>query len=251
MNVLAIRFIIAFLVLALVFHEKLRACSRESLKGGVVLGVLYTICMTFEMYGLRMIDSGVSSFIENMAIVLVPIYTAILTKEPPKKITMLCALMAIAGVGFLSHSQMTSGINSGIFLTIGAALTYGLCILVTGNFAKKGDPITIGVLQLGTMGVLSFIISTSTGSFYLPSNGVQWGMILMLALVCSCFGFTFQPVGQKYLPAETAAVFTVVNPLTASIAGVMAGETLGISKVVGYAIILTALGIYNIKVSNL
>ena len=45
-------------------------------------------------------------------------------------------------------------------------------------------------------------------------------MMLMLVVVCSCFGFAFQPVGQKYVPAETAAVFTVVNPLTASILGI-------------------------------
>lgn len=28
-----------------------------------------------------------------------------------------------------------------------------------------------------------------------------------LALICSCFGFTFQPLAQKYLSAETAGDF--------------------------------------------
>ena len=82
MNILAVRFILAFLVLAVIFHKKLLACSKNSLKGGLILGVLYTVCMIFEMYGLRLIDSGVSSLIENMAIVMVPIYAAILTRTP-------------------------------------------------------------------------------------------------------------------------------------------------------------------------
>ena len=70
--------------------------------------------------------------------------------------------------------------------------------------------------------------------------------LLLLILLCSCFGFAFQPVGQKYLPAETAAVFTVVNPLTASILGItVAGELLSASKIVGYVLILLALLLYN------
>ena len=39
--------------------------------------------MTFEMYGLRLIDSGVSSLIENMAILFVPLYVAVLTVINP------------------------------------------------------------------------------------------------------------------------------------------------------------------------
>ena len=61
-------------------------------------------------------------------------------------------------------------------------------------------------------------------------------------------GFAFQPLGQKYLPAEEAAVLTVVNPFTASIMGiVIAGESLSMAKIIGYILILTALIVYNLK----
>ena len=73
-------------------------------------------------------------------------------------------------------------------------------------------------------------------------------MILMLALVCSCFGFAFQPVAQKYLPAETAAVFTVMNPLTASVMGVViAHEKLDLFVLIGYVLILIALLHFNLS----
>ena len=76
-------------------------------------------------------------------------------------------------------------------------------------------------------------------------------MMLILVLVCSCFGFAFQPLGQKYLKAENAAVLTVVNPLTASVLGIIvAGETLTLIKLVGYILILAALVIYNLKKSK-
>ena len=249
MNILVVRFILAFLVLAVIFHKKLLACSKNSLKGGLILGVLYTVCMIFEMYGLRLIDSGVSSLIENMAIVMVPIYAAILTRTLPKKKTMLCALLAVIGVGCLSLTQSScSGGGLGIVLMILAALTFAACIMATEKVTQDADPVTVGMLQLGVMGLLCLIVALASGDFSLPQGSQQRGMLLLLVLLCSCFGFTFQPVGQKYLPAETAAVFTVVNPLTASVMGIaVGGEGMSFLKLVGYVLILLALLLYNLK----
>ncbi|MBQ9516277.1 MAG: EamA family transporter, partial [Ruminococcus sp.] len=222
MSVLAVRFLLAFLILALIFFQRLRACSKRSLKGGLILGVLYTICMVFEMYGLRLIDSGTSALIENMAIVLVPLYVSVLTKSLPKKKTMLCAVLAVIGVGFLSvaQSKLSGGIL-GIVLTICAALTYAACIIATEKVSQNADPIAIGVIQLGVMGVLSLLIALPVGGFELPQSPGQWLQMLILVLLCSCFGFAFQPVGQKYVSAEAAAIMTVVNPLTASVLGIV------------------------------
>lgn len=249
MSVLAVRFVLAFLILAAVFSKKLLHCSKSSLFGGAVLGVLYTVCMVFEMYGLRLIDTGVASLIENMAIVLVPIYVALLTRTMPRKKTIFCAVLAVTGVGFLSVTQKnTYGGGLGILLIILAAMTYGVCILATEKVSSSGDPITIGITQLGTMGVLSLLLSLLRGDFSLPQTGEEWSMMLILVLLCSCFGFAFQPLGQKYVPAETAAVFTVMNPLTASIMGiVIAGEAVTAPKLVGYALILAALLLYNMR----
>lgn len=247
MSILAVRFILAFLVLAAVFHKRMKHMERATLKGGLILGILYTICMIFEMYGLRLVDSGVSALIENMAILFVPLYVAAWTRTCPKAKTIFCAVLAIAGVGLLSISQMSLDNGGlGIFLIICAALIYGFCIIATDKVSKDGDPVAIGIIQLGVMGFLSLIVALLTEGFALPSGQSQWTMILFLILICSCFGFTFQPVGQKYVSAEVAAVFTVINPLTASIMGVViAREGLTLAKGIGYIVILFALIIYN------
>ena len=234
MSVLAVRFVLAFLILAVIFHKKLLSIEKKSLTNGAVLGILYTICMAFEMYGLRLTDTGVSSLIENMAIVLVPLYVSVYTRTLPKWKTMFCAILAVVGVGFLSLDQgRSSGGGLGIVLVILAAMTYAVCILFTEKISHDSDPVTIGVIQLGTMGFASLIISLITGGIDIPETGSQWTMMLILVLICSCFGFAFQPLGQKYLEAENAAVLTVVNPFTASVLGIaVAGErTTGIKMV--------------------
>ena len=247
LGILAVRFLMAFLILAVVYHKKLAACSRADLRGGLILGFLYFICMVFEMYGLQYVDTGISALIENMAIILVPIYAAILTKTLPHRKTMLCAFLAVAGVGFLSLSQMQmKGSGLGLLLIILAALTYAVCIMATEAVSRDGDPITIGMLQLGVMGLCSLLAALPTGNFCVPTSVSQWGMMLMLVLVCSCFGFAFQPLAQKYVSAETAAVFTVINPLTASLLGIVAaGEKMDPAKAAGYVLIFLALLIYN------
>ncbi|MBO4896913.1 MAG: EamA family transporter [Clostridia bacterium] len=252
MNILAIRFLLAFTVLSVIFNKRFHSFGKSSFKGGLILGVLYTVCMALEMYGLRLIDSGTCSLIENMAIIIVPLYVAALTRIPPKKKTILCALIAVAGVGFLSLSQSkTEGNALGITLTILAAFTYAACILATEKVSKNGDPVAIGIIQLGIMGLLSLLIAVPTGGLTFLTTSNQWLLMLILVLICSCFGFAFQPVGQKYISAEAAAILTVLNPLTASIMGIaVAGEEINASKIIGYILIIASLLIYNIKFKN-
>lgn len=247
LGILAVRFLLAFFILAIAFFPKIKSCTKEALFGGIYLGVLYTACMIFEMYGLRLVDSGVSALVENMAILFVPLYAAVLTRSFPQKKTMICAFFAVVGVAFLSLSQKSAvGGGIGMVWTVCAALIYGVCIMATERVANRADPITVGIIQLGVMGLLTLAASLMTKSFGLPQTGRQWGYLLFLVLICSSFGFAFQPLGQKYLSAETAAVFTVMNPLTASLMGILvAGESVTPFKMVGYVLILAALFRYN------
>lgn len=241
MNVLAVRFCLAFLILAIIFHKKLLVLDKKTFFKGMLLGFSYTLNMVVEMYGLRLIDAGTCSFIENSAIVIVPLYMAVLTRTLPKKKIVYCALIAFVGVGFLTLSSGASAINAGSLLAILAALIFGVCIVITDYVSREGDPITMGVLQIGFMGVFSTILTFTVETPRLPVNAVEWSMILMLALICSCFGFTFQPLAQKYLSAETAGVFTAINPLSTCFLGILLGqEDADIFKILGGILVVLA-----------
>lgn len=240
LNILAVRFLVAFLVLAVMFNKKLREMDRGTFLGGVLLGLVYTSVLGFEMLGLRQVDTGVSSFIENAAVVIVPIYQAILFRALPKKNTFFCAIIAFVGVGFLSLSSGIGELNMGIVYTIIAALSYAAAIMVTASLSAKYDPITIGVMQIGTLGVVTLILSLILETPRIPTEPANWVMILILALVCTCFGFTLQPLAQKYISTDTAAIFSALNPLSACIIGILfAGEPYGLYKLIGAVLIMT------------
>ena len=64
-------------------------------------------------------------------------------------------------------------------------------------------------------------------------------MILMLAVVCSVFGFTLQPVAQRGLDADRAGMFSVLNPLAAIVWGnLILKEPITPAKIIGASFIL-------------
>ena len=63
--------------------------------------------------------------------------------------------------------------------------------------------------------------------------------MLWLAVVCSCIGFVLQPVAQRHIPSERAALFFALSPLSASMIGIFFRyETLSLPAVPGIALIL-------------
>jgi len=77
----------------------------------------------------------------------------------------------------------------------------------------------MGFFQILTTGVLSVIITVSSGNLILPSTPAQVWMIVILTVVCTCFGFTLQLVVQSKLPSKKVALFCALGPFTAVLLG--------------------------------
>ena len=129
-----------------------------------------------------------------------------------------------------------------------ATLLYACAIILTDRLSKKEDPLVLGILQVGTMGVLGLVFGFPFEMPHLPAGGVQWAAVLGLAIVCSGFGFTLQPVAQRGVNAETAGLFCALNPLTAPVLGrIFLNERLGLTGILGalcilFSIVLSSVG---------
>ena len=240
LNVLAVRFILAFGLLVLLFFRRFRSLDRGTFRAGLILGVVYTGVMVFEMYGLRLVETGTSSFIENSAVVFVVLFELIFFHRKPTRRVLLAIAVTLVGLGLLTLSESSGGLNPGLIYTFIALLLYALALMLTAHLSRDcPDPLMIGILQVGFMGLFSCILSFIMETPRLPADGTEWLMILLLAAVCSCFGFTLQPTAQKYLEPETAGLLTTLNPLGAFLIGVIfAGESLSLSRLLGSLLIL-------------
>ena len=247
-NVLSIRFIIASVFLLIFFHRRIIKTDKRVLLKGMLLGGAFFAVMSAEMAGLKVTDSQTVSFLENTAIVFVPFIEAILVRRFPEKKIILCGLITLAGVGFLTLKNGHFSIGTGELICILAAIFYAMSIIITDRVTEDDDPMLLGIWQVVFMGVYSTIAMFIFEQPHLPQSGIEWTAILALALVCSGFGFALQPVAQKYISSETAGLFTGLNPLGAAIWGsLFLDEHLGISGIIGAVLIIAGMILASIK----
>lgn len=241
-NLMAIRFLLAFFLLLLFFSRRLLRADRVSILAGGVIGGVYFVVMSFEVFSLKTCESSTTAFLENTAIVLVPLLQALLLGRGPGARTVVGLAMAMTGVALMTLQGTALHLTVGHFLALMAAVTYAAAILITDRLSKKADPLVIGIVQLGTMGGLSALAAFLVEEPHLPTDPNAWLALVLLACVCSCFGFTLQPVAQKYTSAETAGLYCAFGPLGAGILGwICLGEALSFFALVGAALILLSI----------
>ena len=246
-NLLAARFLLAFAMLAIIFFGKFKGVNPCDILRGAVLGGVFALVMALELIALKTTDTSTASFLENTAIIFVPLIEAWLLRRAPERTALISAAAAVAGVALLTLGSGDFGFTSGELYCLCAALLYALAIIITDRFSRRGDGLMIGVMQVGFIGIYALAASFIFEVPRLPSGGSEWGVILALAIVCTCVGFTFQPVAQAHLSSECAGLFCALSPVFASLLGVVfLGEAVTLQGVFGAALILFSLYIPHI-----
>ena len=241
-NMLGIRFLLAFTLLLILFFKRIRIINRKTFAAGAVMGCLYFLVMMAELNGLKRTSSGNVSFLENTAIVIVPLLQAVLLRRFPRWKAVICALLCLIGVGFLTiGSGMAFG--AGEMFCMLAAFLYACAILTTDRLTHGNiDALAAGIVQVGMIGALSLTASLLFEAPRLPSGMLEWTGIAMLAVVCSGFGFTLQPVAQSGTTAERAGMFCALNPMVATILGIVfLHEAFTVQSAVGGGLILAGI----------
>jgi drug/metabolite transporter (DMT)-like permease len=246
-NLLAIRFLLAFTFLAAIFRKRLGRTGKNELVSGAIVGLLFFLVMSSELTGLITTDSSTIALLENCAIIFVPLFTAVLHRKWPDMKTMLCACIAMMGV-FCLTTQI-GNLTAGMLFGLLAAALYAVAIIVTDKVSHRStDTLCIGIVQVGAMGIFALVASFSFEIPHLPLGSLQWSYILALAIVCTGFGFTLQPVAQSHVSAERAGLFCAISPAIATLLGIIVlHESFGIVSILGLILILFSIAFPYLK----
>ena len=118
-------------------------------------------------------------------------------------------------------------------------MLYAVAIILTDRLSRQDDSFLLGILQVGFMGIFALIAAFLLETPRLSVGTTEWCCILMLAFVCSGFGFTLQPVAQSYTTAERAGLFCALSPVAAAILGwLILKETFGFTGVLGAVLVM-------------
>jgi len=223
---LAVRFIIAAIVVSLVFIRKHRLIRKHEIKGGIVIGFLLFAGMMLQVYGLYYTTASNSAFITSMSVAFVPILLAIFFKTKTNKFTVWGIIIASIGL-FLISGVVRLEFNPGDFLTLLCAIAFALQIIYIDKFTKTGEPASIAIFQLWIAAILTSLIWIFFDKSQIVFNIEVIVVILVTAVFGTALAFTAQILVQKDTTPSHAALIFTMEPLFALFFALIIPDTLG------------------------
>lgn len=238
---IAIRFGLAALLLAAVFHKQMRGVSIGAVKKGAVLGGMLSLGFILQTIGLQYTTASKSAFITGMLVVFTPICQFLIERRPPRKGNIVGVILVTIGLYFLTSPE-GSEFNIGDALTLACAFLFGLYIVYLDMFGKEHEPAQLTLMQfvvaavLGTAGTLLLedMVLTPTTEFLLA--------IVYLAVFATVIAIYVQTRFQKdTTPTRSAVIFSLEPVFAAGFAFLLLGEVLGLPGLLGGALIVGGL----------
>jgi len=239
------RFLLASVVLALLFGGRLRARvpGRVWLQGALV-GLVLFCGYWFQTWGLVYTTATKSGFITGLSVVLVPVLGVRLFKARIVRRAWTGALLSALGLGLIVFGAGGAQVafNPGDALTLLCALSFALHILLVGRYARPENYVFLLLVQIGTVTVLSALGVSAAEGWRWPEGAALWRAIALTAVLATALAFWIQNRFQPHSTAAQTAVIFSSEPAFAALFGVwLLGERLAALQWAGAASILIAM----------
>jgi drug/metabolite transporter (DMT)-like permease len=249
-NLIALRFGIAFICMALVFLPRFRTITVSILAKGVLMGVLLFLLFSGLVCGVNYTTASTAGFLASTTVIIVPILESILKRRLPNKSIMLSIFFAVIGLYLLTVKD-TFTLDKGSMYCLIAALFYAIYIIVFDRIAKNEDTLLISIIQLGVASLLGVLLMLCIETPTLPEAPAQWGAIICLGLICSAYGFVVQPIAQRYAsPEKIGLIFSLEPVFSAILSYIFLHEVLDVKGYIGAALIFSGVVLSKITISK-
>lgn len=208
---LAFRFTVAAVILAVVFRKRWKGMDRSCWWRGAIMGLFLYAAYTVQNYGLMNTTPGKNAFFTAVYCVIVPFLYWVVDRLRPDKFNVLAAVLCIAGIGFVSWDGGFS-LGYGDCLTLISGLLYACHIVATSKFSQGRDVFLLTVIQFATTAACCWVGTLVTGGF--PVDGLParaWWVLVYLAIAATTLALLFQNIGQKYTSPSSAAVLLALE----------------------------------------
>jgi drug/metabolite transporter (DMT)-like permease len=259
-----LRFFVAVLTLLPFVGQRLRSLTRVELWGGALVGLLLFGASSVQQVGLGLTTAGKAGLITGLYVVLVPLILALMWRRCPRWSVWIAALLAVAGLFFLSGlnadiADVGRASGAGQFrLTAGdawiivAAVVWAFHVVFIGQLAPRVNALRLALVQYLVCGLLSLALWLGRGGGqtawtlivrpFVQDLRVAWWAVLYTGVFSIGLGFTLQVVGQQRAPATDAAVIMSMETVFAALFGwLLLGETLLPRQLLGCALMLAGM----------
>ena len=222
--VLAIRFILAALIMLAIAGKRLKKMDRHTLKGSILMGLFLAVAYIVQTYGLVYTTPGKNAFLTATYCVLVPFMAWGIYKRKPGKSNVIAALLCVTGIGFVSLSSGFGGMNIGDTLTLLSGVFYAMQIIMMEHYVDGGDSLSISAVEFAAAAVLCLAgaLVFEPAPHNIPTDA--WFTLAYLSIMCTAVCFFLQAWGMKYTPSSTAAVIMTLEAVFGVIFSLILGQ---------------------------
>ncbi|MEV0616938.1 DMT family transporter [Nonomuraea sp. NPDC050404] len=238
-DLLAERYLLAAVTLILIKPRCLLGLPRDTWINGIYLGLMFGVGQAGQALALNHLPSAVSGFAVGCSVMITPILSLLLFKDPVRRRVWIAVGLSLAGMTVFT---LLRGVEEhqisvlALVVTLVAAALYSGHTLLLNHLSKRpaGFPVyQLTVIQLFTIGVLTGGVAVRDG-ITLPSTPPDWLILLHLSVIACALGFLARSEAQKHLSAVPSQIFMSSQPVwVTAIAVVWFHEPLGGSMIVG------------------
>ncbi|WP_340614008.1 DMT family transporter [Xenorhabdus thailandensis] len=243
---LMLRFALAVPFIFIGAQIRLRKITQGELVNGILFGGLLYAILTLETLGVKYTTAANAGFLIALSVVIVPFFERVFGKRKQSKLIYCTCLLSLVGGGILSFANTGNfGVNKGDLLILLAALIRGFQIFMFGKqtASKPYSLINITLIELVTVSLLGFIFVLTIEPVslrFIPAISLNaWGYILFLSVMATAFAFLMQLYAAKTTsPTRVGLILSLEPAFAALFAIILMGESIGILKGIGGAIIV-------------
>lgn len=248
---LAFRFTIGCLILAVVFHKRLNALDLDFLKKGCLTGVMLYLAYSVQTIGITDTTPGKNAFLTAVYCVLVPFFFWAVDKTRPDLFHFAAAFLCIVGIGLVTLDGDLS-IRMGDALTLLSGIFYACHVVAIAKLGRGKDPVVFTILQFATAAVCSWVVGLATESLPTQVTVETVGGLLFLAVFATAGSLLLQNVGQRYTdPTAASILLSLEAPFGVLFSALFYGEELNARLLIGFAFIFVAILTSETKLSFL
>ena len=237
----AIRFVGASFILAILYYKILRKLTLRTFIHCGFLGVLLFAGFLCQNVGILYTTASKSAFFTGTMVVMVPIVQFIVDRRLPRLGNLLGVLFAGLGL-YLLTSPQGAEFNKGDGLTLICAGTFAVYIVYLDHISNEFDKIHITFSQIAVVAIFSLI-----GMLFYRDMRFEYSPGLVVALLYLTIFATLITtlIQSKFqgdtLPTRAAIIFTTEPVIAAILAYYFRGEMIGIAGIIGGCIIIAGL----------
>lgn len=250
-TLLALRFTIGCILLALIFHKRFKNLNKEYLLMGGFLGSCLFFAYSLQTIGITDTTPGKNAFLTAIYCVLVPFIYWAVDRKRPDRFNLIAAVITILGIGLVSlNESLTIGMGDSLSLISG--IFYAVHMVAVAKFSKDKDPILLTILQFAFAAVYSWIVTLLFEEFPTEWSYQTIAGILYLAVLATSVALLLQNIGQKYTnPAQASIILSLESVFGVVTSVIFYHEEITVKLFLGFVFIFIAVLTSETKLSFL